>query len=155
MTNNTITSPTGNIKFLALRTPVKTYDGTKDVYKIRLEIDGTTPEGMAFREAISQVNAKKIVTDGCAEGHFAVNAQSQYEPKVLNAAGEEVEAPYFNSKEDTGTAFFQALVDTRGKQGTLHLTGVVLQDLELTEKSETSTTAVLDGLRAAIEKTKS
>ena len=157
-----ITSPVGEIQFLALSRPVKTFDGDSEVYKIRCKFDGTTAEGMAFRAAVEAVNAKKIVTTeknaegrivDLPEGFFIVNAQSKYVPTVLDANGTELTEdaiPYFDSRTDTGTAKFQAKVDTRGKQGTIHLTGVVLQDLTLAEREETETTNYADALRASL-----
>lgn len=132
-----LTSPSGAIKFLALRNTVKTYDGDKDVYKIRLEIDSTTPEGMEFRNAVAAVNENKIITKDVPEGYFQVNCQSLHPPKIVDGSGSVInteDAPRFDAKTDTGTAKFLGKVDTRGKQGTLHLVGVILQELNIAER---------------------
>lgn len=90
---NKLTSPVGNILFSRLKAPFKAREGANELeakddgkYILKLEIDGTTAEGKAFKEAISSVNSK-IVTASETAGHYCVKARSQFPPNVFTVDG--------------------------------------------------------------------
>lgn len=152
-----LTSPVGTIVYMGLDKARPNYSKTREEYSLRLMFDGNTPEGKAFKEAVSAVNANKVVTTSktfnIPNGHYIVSAWSKFLPKVLDAEGTKVEeVPYF-SKGSTG----QAIMTVRSFEGSkgdgLNLQGVVILDLELAAAEE-KTDRTESNLKDAIAKIK-
>lgn len=151
-----ITSPVGKILFLALRNPVPAIYGDSEspkVYVCRLEIDGTTAEGKAFRKEVEAINPNIIGTKNAKEGHYTVKAASKYLPTVFDSEGEAIKEkdslPFF-SKGSTGTARMQIKPFTGNKLGgSINLLTVQLFDLELVKTQEGP--SVMEQLQAALK----
>lgn len=131
-----IISPEGGIKFMAIKTPVKSFDGESKIYTVRLEFDGSSADGLAFKKELAEINDKKIVSDPSKvskEGNFLVSFNSAYAPIVLDSKGNRLETdelPRFNSSTDTGIAKVEAAVSTAGKRPTIYLKAIQLLELD-------------------------
>lgn len=140
--SNKIMSPAGKILFMSARNPIKSFDGDKLMYTIRLEFDGSDAESLAFKKKLAEINDKKIVTDKVSKpGNFIVSFNSTYEPLVHDANGKLLDKeliPKFNSKTDTGTALAVAAVSDKGKRPTIYLKEIQILDLQSGDTEETS-----------------
>jgi|DEB0MinimDraft_10_1074344.scaffolds.fasta_scaffold01596_12 hypothetical protein len=150
--SNTLLSPVGNIKFLAVAKPVKKFQSEDLIYTIKLEFDGTSPEGLAFLNSIKAINSKKVVTDNVSkEGNYIIAFNSKYAPKVMDEAGNLLEGqdiPFFNSKIDSGNARVEIQESKGSGMATAYLKKVQLLDLELAPRDESES---LGALEAAIQ----
>lgn len=151
-----LTSPVGQILFLAVNQPVKNSYSGKDEYTARMMFDGSTPEGKAFKAALHSLN-KKLVgpqepRDDVPAGWFTVNAKSDYKPQVVDGQGEAVtEVPYF-TKGSTGQAIVHLKTFQGEKGGSVKLTGIAILDLELAEsepKENVTKTSLIEALAKA------
>lgn len=130
MSGNIIISPVGDIVFSALRTPREnSYAPEKGAkYSCRLEFDGSTEEGKAFREAVAAVNPGIISTKNTSSpDHFRVNASSKYAVKVYNESHEryaQEEIPLITA----GKASIMVVPYTGSRGGSIKLIGVLLKD---------------------------
>ena len=152
-----LTSPVGTIVYMGLDKARPNFSKTREEYSIRLLFDGNTPEGKAFREAVTNINPNKVVTqsktNNIPNGHFIVSAWSKFLPKVLDAEGTKVEeVPYF-SKGSTGQAIMTVKSFEGSKGDGLNLQGVVILDLELAATEE-KTDRTESNLKDAIAKIK-
>lgn len=147
-------SPIGDIRFMAVALPVNKYKSDEKIFTIRLEIDGTSVEGLKFKNTVSEINEKKIVTNGVSKpGNFIVTFSSKFAPKVFDGNGtilEGREIPFFTSTTDSGQARVEAKVYTGGMNGTLTLQNVQLKNLTLAPREHTEQTVGL--LEQAIAK---
>lgn len=141
MANSLITS-TGTILFMAAKNPIKSFDGDKLTYTIRLEFDGSDPEALTFKKKLAEINDKKIVTDKVSKpGNFIVSFNSTYEPKVHDANGKLLDKeliPRFNSKTDSGKAIVVANISDKGKRPTVYLKEIQILDLQSADTEEDS-----------------
>lgn len=160
MTDNyVITSPVGQIQFMALNRKVKNKptDEEPSVYTIRLAFDGNTAEGAEFRDTISEVNAGLIGTKHApAEGWYTVKASTKFDVEVLGPDGETMEeVPYF-TKGSTGTAAISVKPYTGNSLGgSINLTGVAILELDIAESESSGNTVseqTVNSLRDAINK---
>ena len=157
MSVNLITSPKGEIQFLALNRKV-----AKDLkpdsaqgYAIRLKFDGNTEEGKAFKDVISKINPNLIGSKHVdVKGEYTVRAFTQFELSVVDAAGNNMEEKPNFYKDSKGIARLIVQPYTKNELGgTINLIGVVIHSLEAGEAtSEGSTgTSSRDDLRAALQ----
>lgn len=135
-----LTSPTGEIQFMALANPVskKIGDDANKVYGVRLKFDASTEEGKAWKEAITSINSSLIGTTHVnSKNEFTVRAFSKFQPKVTDAKGNEIEEmPYFFN-DSKGTAKLIVQPYTKNKLGgTINLVAVVICSLESGQKTE-------------------
>ena len=157
MSVNLITSPKGEIQFLALNRKV-----AKDLkpdsaqgYAIRLKFDGNTEEGKAFKDVISKINPSLIGSKHVdVKGEYTVRAFTQFELSVVDAAGNDMEEKPNFYKDSKGVARMIVQPYTKNELGgTINLIGVVIHNLEAGEAtSEGSTgTSSREDLRAALQ----
>lgn len=143
--SNLLTSPVGEIQFMAAETPVK---GTNDKmqYSTRLIFD--SKKDAKFLKEISAINDALVVTADTyrgknaevkallATGKSQVNARSNYKPNVYDKEGNELEeAPAFYT-DSTGQA--QMIVQPytgSSKGGTINLVAVIVHNIESPESS--------------------
>ena len=142
----------GEIMFMAAGRPLKDDNGN-DQYTIKLRLK-TTDDSVAHLKTVSP---KKIDTannraNKAGDGYVFVNFSSSFAPEVADKEGVKLEGediPYFDSREDTGTAAVSYKVVTYpdGKSS-VRLAAIKLIDLNLTDKeSGTSGAEALDLLR--------
>lgn len=130
----------GNIKFMAIARPLLNKQTGKEEYSIKLEFDGSTPEGLALRQAIQAVQPKKIVTNNVSkQGNFILSFSTTYAPTVLDSednplTGDTV--PFFDSRTDTGQASVVYNVIDYGNTQIIRLAGVKLMQLDLAERED-------------------
>ncbi len=117
----TLISAKGSIKFASLARSILNKHSGKSEYLIRLQFDGTSPEGMTFKKAIMGINSKKIVTsrldaegnETVPRGHFLVAFPSAHQPTVIAEDGtvlDPKEIPFFYSATDSGEAIVECAV---------------------------------------------
>ena len=155
--SNLITSPVGEIKFMALSHKVRKKPGDEEatVYTMRLEFEGTNQEALAFKEQLEAINPSLIGTKTVNKaGNFTVNASSKFEVKVLDSDGNQLTADQVPSfpKGSTGQASMVVKPYTGNSLGgTINLIAVGLKDLNLAEATGSSNdSSHLDELRAKI-----
>ncbi len=161
-TSTLITSPVGEIQFMAAGTPVKSTND-KLQYTVRLAYD--SKKDKKFLEQIANINDAKVVTAQTyrgksdevrallATGKSLVSASSNFKPKVYDSNGNELEeAPLFYA-DSTGTAQVIVQPYKGDKGGTINLIGIIVHSIESPEgKSEGgSREDRLAQLRAAVE----
>lgn len=154
-----INSPVGEIVFFSVaKGYVNKETGRREV-KVKLKFDGNTAEGAAFREVIESVNPVKISTRNCESGFFAVSAVSICSEDgssfvtVIDKNGNECEAPYFDSRIDTGSAAYQLSVWIKGNSRNAYLKAVAINELNLAERDSSSgSNNSLEELRASLRK---
>lgn len=161
MTNNTlsdfITSPVGEIKFLALKHKVSgNMNNTGEpVYTIKLAFDGTSPEDKAFKAAIEEVNPKILGVKHAPAGGYTVLAKTYFDVKVLDAEGNTIEhedLPVFITGS-TGTA--RMIVKPCHKSelgGLINLICVQILTLDLVERAVPEGPSLVDSLKVALAK---
>lgn len=159
----TFTTGYGEIKAMFAAKPVQDKHSKENEYLIRLEFDGTCPLAMKLKKHISGINAKKIVTknaDGESivkkEGNFIMKFNTGYQPVVMDSNGQILqgkEIPFFNSKNDSGTAavLYDIITYENGTQIT-KLSGIKLgKDLQIVrQESSEGTSNVLDNIKAKL-----
>lgn len=145
---NYLTSPKGDIQFLALNRKVAkamTADSPEG-YAVRIKFDGNTKEGAEWRKTIEAINPNLIGTKHIdKKGEFTVRAFSLYLPEVVDSQGNEVtELPNFYA-DSTGTATMVVQPYTGNAMGgAITLAGVVIHDIETSEAGTDRETSVAD-----------
>lgn len=140
MPNDYLTSPIGDIQFLALKNTVQ---NRKDVavYSIRLAFD--SEKDAKWISDIAAINMNKPVTAGTyrgksdavkevlAQGKTLISADTQFEVAVYDKEGNLLEeAPQFFAG-DTGTAQMVVQPYTKSAQGgTINLMAVIVHNVE-------------------------
>lgn len=134
---NLLTSPKGEIQFLALNRKV-----AKDMkpnstqgYAVRLKFDETTAEGKAWKATISKINPNLIGNKHVnSKTEYTVRAFTQFEVSVVDGAGNDVsESPNF-FKDSKGEARMIVQPYTGNELGgTINLVGVVINNIEHAE----------------------
>lgn len=159
---NLLTSPKGQIMFLAGERPVKDSKTGDEYYSIKLAFD--QKKDKEFLDTVSQINDAKVVTARTYRGKSAaleavlatgkafVEAKSKYKPEMYDSKGNKLdEAPMFFS-DSTGTAQMIVQPWKGDKGGTINLIGVIVHSIENAEGSETTDKETrLAQLRAAVE----
>lgn len=156
--SNLLTSPWGEIQFLALNTKVKKYptEDAPDVYTVRLRFDGSTEAGKAWRAAIEDINPNLIGTKHInSPDEFTVRAATQFDVMVTDANGNEMDdAPNFYSDSSSGTARMVVQPYTKNTMGgTINLVAVAIgEDFDPGESKGGSVdrSAILDQIRKAV-----
>lgn len=143
-----LTSPTGEIQFMAVVNPVPKSKGSEEkVFTVKIAYDNK--KDAKWLSQISDINDAKVVTADSyrgkdkaikallATGKSLVSAVTKFQPTVYDAAGNEIEAPMF-FVESTGTA--QMIVEPyKGdKGGTINLVGVIVHSIESPETSSST-----------------
>ena len=159
---NLVTSPVGEIQFLAAETPVKSTND-KLQYTIRIAYD--SKKDAKWLAQIAEINDAKVVTaqsyrgknqavkDLLATGKSMVSANSNFKPCVYDAKGNQLEeAPMFFA-DSKGTAQMIVQPYQGQKGGTINLVGVIIHTVDTPESSGTGTDREtrLSQLRAAVE----
>lgn len=155
---NYITSPKGEIQFLALNRKVSKDLKADSVqgYAVRVKYDSSTKEGKDFKSAIESINPNLIGTKHVNnKNEFTIRAFSQFMPEVLDGKGNNMEElPNFYN-DSTGVA---TLVVTpymgNAMGGTINLAGVVIHEIDVGEHTSTGDTNredVLSQLRNALK----
>ena len=160
---NLLTSPVGSIQFMAAGNPVKqSKSDEKMVYTIKLALD--VKKDKDFLAQVSEINDAKVVTaetyrgkvqevkDLLATGKALVSANSNYKPEIYDNKGNKLEeAPLFFA-DSTGTAQMIVQPYKGDKGGTINLIGIIIHNIETSEKTEGSDRETrLAQLRAAVE----
>lgn len=159
---NLLTSPVGEIQFLAINRPVTNSKGT-EVYSIRLALDSV--KDADFIAQIAEINSNKPVTAASyrgkskevkellAQGKTLISAETKFEVPIYDKEGNKLEeAPMFFA-DSKGTAQMVVQPYTKSaKGGTINLVAVILHSIE----SENSGNGVdretrLAQLRSAVE----
>lgn len=158
-----MTSPVGEIQFLAANTPIKDSKTGKETYTINLAFD--VKKDAKWLEQIADINDAKVVTAQSyrgksaavkavlASGKARIEAKSNFKPAIYDKNGNELEeAPMFFA-DSTGTA--QMIVSPyRGeKGGTINLVGIIVHSVSSPESADSNTDREtrLAQLRAAVE----
>lgn len=131
-----LSTPKGEIIFMAIAKPVKDFSGERDIFTAKLKFDSNTPEGLKLKQELSEINSAKIVTQSNSidlnDGEFLVSFNSTFAPKVLDESGNELQGmdiKFFNGKKDSGKAVVTGKIDLRGKRGTVYLNTIQLFDM--------------------------
>lgn len=148
-----LTSPIGEIQFMALAKPVKKYIGNDAplVYTIRLKFDGSTNEGKAWKKEIEKINPNLIGTKHTnSSTEFTVRASTKFEVKVTDSKGNELEeAPMFFG-DSKGTAKMVVEPWTGNSMGgSINLAAVVIDTLD-NSTSGGDRESKLDALKATL-----
>lgn len=128
----------GEIKFMAVGRPLTNQKSGKSEYSIKLRL----PEGDSSIAHLSEIADYKVDTKSnrknlAGDGHKFINFASDYAPKIMDSDGNVLEGddiPFFDSREDTGTAVVSYKVIDFGDNKIVRLGGVKLMQLNLTEK---------------------
>ena len=137
---NLLTSPVGEIVFMAAENPVKaTKTDDKLVYTIKLALDSN--QNADWLAEIAAINDAKVVTAKTyrgksdavkavlATGKSMVSASSKFKPEVFDGQGNKLEeAPMFFA-ESTGTAQMIVQPYVGAKGGTINLVGIIVHDI--------------------------
>lgn len=137
---NLLTSPVGEIQFLAVNRPVKNSKGT-EVRTVRIAFD--SKKDADFISQIAAINSSKPVTASTYRGKNAeikallekgktlISAETRFEVPVYDGNGNKLEeAPNF-FKESTGTAQMVVQPYTKSaKGGTINLMAVIIHTME-------------------------
>lgn len=157
-TGNLLTSPVGEIQFLALNNPVKKYigDDAPLVYTVRLKFDSSTSEGAEWKKTIEAINPNLIGTKHTdSKTEYTVRASTKFKVETTDSKGNTLEeAPMFFS-DSKGTARMIVQPYTGNKMGgSINLMAVVINSLDSgsSEKSG-SREDKLSQLREAIKLT--
>jgi hypothetical protein len=161
---NLLTSPVGQVQFLAANKPVTDKKTGKESYSINLAFD--VKKDKEFLKIVSDLNDAKVVTAATyrgkneaikallATGKARVEAKSNFKPTVYDAQGNELEeAPMFFA-DSTGTAQMLVQPYTSDKGGTINLIGIIIHSIESPEGTVSGGTdreTRLQQLRAAVD----
>lgn len=137
---NLITSPVGQIQFLAANKPVTDKKTGKESYSINLAFD--VKKDKAFLKTVSDLNDAKVVTaesyrgksaaikELLATGKARIEAKSKFAPEIYDRDGNKLdEAPMFFA-ESTGTAQMIVQPYESDKGGTINLVGIIIHSIE-------------------------
>lgn len=137
---NLLTSPVGEIQFLAVSRPVTNSKGT-EVYTIRLALD--TEKDAEWIAKIAEINSNKPVTAATYRGKNAevkellkqgktlISAETKFEVPVYDKEGNKLEeAPMFFA-DSKGLAQMVVQPYTKSaKGGTINLVAVIIHSIE-------------------------
>jgi hypothetical protein len=137
---NLLTSPIGDIQFLAVNRPVTNSKGA-EAYSIRLALD--TVKDAEWIAQIAEINSNKPVTAQSyrgknsavkallAQGKTLISAETKFEVPVYDKNGQKLEeAPMFFA-DSTGTAQMVVQPYTKSeKGGTINLVAVIIHSIE-------------------------
>lgn len=137
---NLLTSPIGEIQFLAVNRPVTNSKGS-EVYSIRLALD--TEKDAEFISKIADINSNKPVTaqtyrgkntevkELLAKGKTLISAETKFEVALYDNKGNKLEdAPMFFA-DSKGTAQMVVQPYTKSaKGGTINLVAVIIHNIE-------------------------
>lgn len=129
-----LTSPKGEIQFLALANPVSKVPGAEDnkVYTVRLKFDSSTKEGAAWKKTVESINPNIVGTKHTnTKTEYTVRATSKYQPKVTDAKGNELEEMpmFFSDSSGTAKIIIQPYYGNK-MGGAINLVAVVICDLD-------------------------
>jgi hypothetical protein len=158
---NLLTSPAGEIQFLAVSRPVTNSKGT-EVYTIRLALD--SEKDAEFISQIAAINSNKPVTEKTyrgnnkeikemlSRGKTLISAETKFEVPVYDKEGQKMEeAPMFFA-DSKGTAQMVVQPYTKSaKGGTINLVAVILHSIESENSTGTDRESRLAQLRSAVE----
>jgi hypothetical protein len=158
---NLLTSPAGEIQFLAVSRPVTNSKGT-EVYTIRLALD--SEKDAEFISQIAAINSNKPVTEKTyrgsnkeikemlSRGKTLISAETKFEVPVYDKDGQKMEeAPMFFA-DSKGTAQMVVQPYTKSaKGGTINLVAVILHSIESENSTGTDRESRLAQLRSAVE----
>lgn len=129
----------GEIMFMAVARPLKNQKTGQDEYSIKIKVDENEPVIGLLKDC----NPKRIDNEtnrGLAgSGTLVLNFHSNFEVAVVNSEGQQLtgnDIPFFDGRVDTGKANVSFKVIDYGKNKIVRLSGVVLQDLQLTERED-------------------
>jgi hypothetical protein len=154
-----MSTPVGKVAFISVIKPVKPFVNLKKEkegkelkpeFVVRMIFDGTTPEGLAFRNELKKINEGKVINPKMDEngklnfpaGHFQVTFSSVFRPSVFNENGdslEQGEIPFINTKEGNTEAKVLFVVGPEKpgvKYRYVRLSGVQLLKYEVFSKEE-------------------
>lgn len=159
--SNLLTSPVGEIQFLAVNRPVTNSKGN-EVYSIRLALD--SKKDAEFIEKIAAINSNKPVTaqtyrgkseevkELLAQGKTLISAETKFEVPLYDNKGNKLEdVPMFYAASK-GTAQMVVQPYTKSaKGGTINLVAVIIHNIESAEGSDgTERESRLAQLKAAV-----
>ncbi len=155
-----ITSPVGEIQFLALNNKVNK-NMTKDSaegYAIRLKYDGNTKEGAAWRKTIEQINPGIVGAKHINKaGEFTVRAFSKFDVLVLDASGNEIEERpnFYAGSKGTASMTLQPYTEN-AMGGAVNLVAVTIHSFDNSEATETTSSRedLLKHLREQLNESK-
>lgn len=142
-----LTSPVGDIVWMAAHTAHEDKKTGKKTYSIRLALD-PADDNEGFIKAVTKVNKKKVVTEKSysgespklqailSTGKVLIEARTQFQPTVSDAAGNVLEDIPMFFAESSGRARMIVEPYTSDKGGTVNLIEIVL--VELTSPETTS-----------------
>lgn len=159
---NLLTSPVGEIQFMAVGRPVANSKGG-EVYTIRLALDSKADAEWISK--IADINSNKPVTaqsyrgkseavkEILASGKTLISAETKFEVPVYDKEGNQLEeAPSFFA-DSTGTAQMVVQPYTKSeKGGTINLVAVIIHSIDsaTTGSSDESRESRLAQLKAAV-----
>lgn len=137
---NLLTSPVGEIQFLAVHQPVTNSKGS-EVYSIRLAFD--TEKDAEFISKIADINSSKPVTASTyrgkskevkellSQGKTLISAETKFEVALYDNKGNKLEdAPMFFA-DSKGTAQMVVQPYTKSaKGGTINLVAVIIHNIQ-------------------------
>ncbi len=158
---NLLTSPVGEIQFLAVNRPVTNSKGS-EVYSIRLALD--TKKDAKFISQIAEINPNKPVTadtyrgkskevkELLAQGKTLISAETKFEVPLYDNKGNKLEeAPMFFA-DSKGTAQMVVQPYTKSaKGGTINLVAVIIHNIESENPGGVDRETRLAQLRSAVE----
>ena len=160
---NLLTSPKGEIHWMAAATPKLDSKTGKLAYSVKLAFD--VKKDKEWLDTISAINDAKVVTASSyrgksaevkavlAKGKAFVEAKSAYQPNVYDGSGNELEeAPMFY-RDSTGVAQMIVQPWEGEKGGTVNLVGIIVHSIENAEGTSDGgdRETRLAQLRAAVE----
>ncbi len=157
---NLLTSPIGDIQFMAALNPVTETNG-KESYTIKIAFD--SKKDAEWLDTVEGINYAKVVTAksyrGKSEavkavlktGKSLVGASSIYKPTVYDSAGNEMEENPMFFQDSKGTAQMIVQPYESDKGGTINLVAIIIHSLENAEGDGTDRETRLAQLRAAVE----
>lgn len=134
-------TPVGDIVFMAAARPMQNDKG-KDEYSLKLRFDSTSEDAQAFADMLRKYDSRKVDTaHNKATGELVVNFKTGFQPGVVDGEGNDMEAPFFDGRNDSGQAQAQIIIkklDTPIQSTThvVYLTGIALSNLELAERED-------------------
>lgn len=159
---NLLTSPIGDIQFLAVNRPVVNSKGT-EVYSVRIALDSVKDADWIAQ--IAAINSSKPVTadtyrgkskevkDLLAQGKTLISAETKFEVPIYDKEGNKLEeAPMFFA-DSTGTAQMVVQPYTKSaKGGTINLVAVIIHSITSENSSGGADRETrLQQLRSAVE----
>lgn len=162
MSTDYLTSPIGEIQFMALNRKVTKKPGPQSDenplgYSITLKFDTTTKEGKAWKDTISKINPALIRTKHSVKpSEYNVGAFTQFDTLVvLDADGNTLDTKPNFFPSSTGTAQMVVAPYTGNKLGgAINLVGVVIHQVTHAEGEEGNSVdakAIAERIRAQIK----